>query len=893
MINAEMEVITMKKKLISLFVLLTLSLGAVPVFSADTKTDNKAEIVMKAFGIGIVGESSEYITKGEFARAILKACGQNSELTDEEAVQTIVKEGLYPAEQAQSVNAYVPVETAAETITKLLGYSKVVEQKGAMATAIWLKLFTGVSANANNPLTVSDCYRLLYNMLEVNCFSDDSYSYNQATGEVEVTSSINTTETALSVLFDGFKIRTEVLADEYASVNGYTSYKIENKIYTRHGFVDVKNCQVNGYVGKTIEIYGRHVDGEMVALCFFSGNWDDTLIIPMEDIKLVKGFNAIDDYSSRSNPYIVYKGKNKAYFSNRFTILYNGFPASNIKNEDFSGEYGNVELIDTDSDKRYDIANISDGIYLEVSNVDMINERIVFKNPYVYISTEHEDVVIYSHGRQISLENVEEGSFVEIKTKKLNDMSELTEIENAQIHVLSEISQGSVTALDAEGKIIEIDGTAYKATSAAVAAVNAGGIYDFAISNDLIVVNAKRSQQSLPYAYFVGYYTKNSLSKDVEIAFYNMAREYKTCFLTDRTIFTGYDKNGVWQTRKKYNRKKMAEILDANFPDNKRALLCISVADNGDVTFVMPRNMETETDYCGFNDEEFSLEHEIQLSEKSQIASFGVLTDSYRARSKTKVIVDDINDIDGLRILNYGADYSSVAGPSKFMQKGYIYDTDEDLFASIIVLQCDFTTSQNSNWQDLLKGQPLVIEKVRGAILPDGDDGYRIDGYRSGSYTKIYTKGDATSDNYTTPFTAYTNKTKVSQLRAGDIIIPVIDNFTGHAVGFIPILTPDSNGDSEEYACSYWGGSWDNTGSFNAAFSYLTKNYNNKTFKLDITGEKLFAMPLTVYVFDTSSGELTKEDAGTYLYDNAFSERDKVFISASKYDVRFIVVYRR
>lgn len=893
MINAEMEVNRMKK-IISLFVILTLLLSAVPVFSAaDTKTDNKAEIVMKAFGVGIAGESNQYITKGEFARAILKIRGQNSDFTDEQAVEALVKEGLYPQSQAQSVSAYVPLGTAAETITKLLGYSKVVEQKGTMSTAIWLKLFTGVSANANNPLTVSDCYRLLYNMLEVNCFSDDSYSYNQATGEIEVTSSINTSETALSVFFDGFKIKTEVLADEYASVNGYSSYKIEDKIYTRHGFIDVKNCRINGFVGKNIEIYGRYVDGEMIAVCFFSGDWDDTLIISMEDINFAKGFNAADDYSSRSNPYIDYEGKNRAYFSNRFTILYNGFPAPNIKNEDFSGEYGSVELIDTDSDNRYDIANITDGIYLEVSNIDIINERIVFKNPYVYISTEHEDIDIYSQGRKISLENVEEGSFVEIKTKKLGNMSELTEIEVAQIHVMPEISQGSVTELDTEGKIIEIDGIAYKATSAAVAAVNAGGIYDFAISNDLIVVNAKRSQQSLPYAYFVGYHTKTKLSKDIEIAFYNMAREYKTCFLTDRTIFTGYDKNGVWQTRKKYNREKMAEILDANFPDKKRALLCISIADNGDVTFVMPRNMEIETDYCGFNDEEFSLEHEIQLSEKSNLAQFGVLTDSYRARSKTKVIVDNINDIDGLRILNYGADYSSVAGPSKFMQKGYIYDTDEDLYAEVVVLQCDFTTSQNANWQELLKGQPLVIAKVKGAILPNGDDGYLIEGYRSGSYTKLYTKGDATSENYTTPFSAYTNKTQVSQLRAGDIIIPVIDNFTGHAEGFIPILTPDSNGDSEEYACSYWGGNWDNTGSFNAAFSYLTKNYNNKTFKLDITGEKLFAMPLTVYVFDTSSRELTKEDAGTYLYDNAFSERDKIFISASKYDVRFIVVYRR
>lgn len=884
----------MKKSLISIFVILTLLLGSVPALSAtSTAKSERAQTVMKAYGIGIAGSDGDYVTKGEFARAVLKIRGTDKTMTDEEALDEILTLGLYPANGSAGATGYVPNSAAAHTIVSLLGYSTMAEQKGVMATAIRLKLFDGVTADGDAPLKVEDCYRLFYNMLEVNCFTDDEYSYNSATGEINTSSSIDEGDTALSMFFDGFKIKTKIYADKYAAVNGYSGYKTKDKIYTEYGYIDVKNCPMTGFVGKRAEIYGKYVDGEMVAVCFFSDNLNDTLVISMEDINEVKGFNAADSYQSRSNPYIAYEGKRTAYFAENFTILYNGFPAQNVHNEDFAGEYGSVELIDTNGDGRYDLANISDGLYLEVANIDLLNERIVFKNPYVYICTEHDDVSILNGGRKISLENVEAGSFVEIRTKKLNDMSELTAVETAQVNILTAIHGGAVTALDTEGLVIDIDGTPHKATAAAVAQVYVGGTFDFAVNDESIVVNAKRSEESVPYAYFTGYYVKNTVKTSVEIAYYNMAREYNTCFLTDNTVFTGYDEYGVWQRRKKCNRKSMAKILDANFAGGKHALLCLSVADNGDVTFTMPKNMEAEADYCGFNEEDFSLEHEITLSEKSKIAEFGVLTDSYRARSKTKVIVDNINDIDGLRILNYGADYSAVAGPSKFLKQGFIYDTDEDLYAAVVVLQCDYTTSQNANWQELLKGQPLVINKVRGATLPNGEDGYLIEGYRNNSYTKIYTKGDITSDNYTTPFTAHTNKTRVSQLAAGDIVIPVIDNFTGHAEGFIPILTPDENGNSDEYACSYWGGSWDNTGSFNAAYSYLAKNYNNKTFKLDVTGDKLFAMPLTVYVFEAGSKKLTKEDAGTYLYDSSFAERDRVFISAAKYEVRFIVVYRR
>ena len=885
----------MRKKLLPIIMIITVLLLdlSMSVIATELSKDEKAYKIISSYGINFSAYNQSYVTKAGYAKALLTLMRIDT-ASDEENVLRLVEMGFFPKDKAQSVDTYISMETVAEVTSRALGYGYRVDKSGAMQTAMYLKLFEGVKGNADDCISASGCYRVFYNMLDVNCMVDICYETTQS-GRVEVVSTINNTETVLQRYLNGFMIKGIVLADENNALYGYKSYSKENTIYVKGEVIDTTNCPIRGQVGKNIEIYGIIEDGELKALCYIDAYNSSIKTIELEDIVSAVGFDATDSFEQRAMPCITYKGKEKALLSDRFTISYNGYSANSVSNSDFLGEYGSIELIDVDKDNKYDMVNIKKSLYLEVVSADVQGEKIVFKQLYsdisgqdakYYINTHKGKINFYSKGRDISLVNVNAGAIAQINAKRIADLSKLSEIEEADIYIHSELYTGVVTSIDTANKKVGINGNEYSATAQLMSSVKLNVTYDFILTDELVAISARKSSHNEAYMYFFDYAKKGSITPEIEMGFYTLTSEKKIITLTERTKYTGPDENGTWQDSKVYKIKEMGKILDAHF--TQRMLVRAKIEENGDLTLIMPKDMSSEPNYCGYDENSFTLETPISLADKGNLPTFGNITENYYAVSKTTVVIDDVNDVDNFKVMSYGADYSSLAGPSKFMMEGYVYDAVSDMSANIVVLKCDFSIPKNSNWQELLQGNPMIISNVKFS-----SDAVILEGYRSGKFITLQTDGSDAEVLYTSPYEQYTSKTCASQLKCGDIIIPMLNNVSGKMYTFLPILTPDSDGNSTPYYTSYWGGV-DNSASFSAAFSTLDKNFDNKTIRLADYPTKKFAIPQIVYVCDISSGIVEQTDKNTYLQDaQSGGEADRVFVSLKKYKPSFIVLYRK
>lgn len=167
-------------------------------------------------------------------------------------------------------------------------------------------------------------------------------------------------ENALNTYFDVNEVKGIVTETEYAAVDGETTVE-EGEVYINQEVFDVGGTDIADYLGYYVRAYALDSDDSIsnrTIIAFSVKNVkNNTLTIKDENIESME--KTANGYSYK---YWVDPDNDKnpktAKVSATPRVLYNGKAVSNVTDEIFIPDYGEVILIDNDGDDRYDIIDV-------------------------------------------------------------------------------------------------------------------------------------------------------------------------------------------------------------------------------------------------------------------------------------------------------------------------------------------------------------------------------------------------------------------------------------------------------------------------------------------------------------------------------------------------------
>ncbi len=321
-----------------------------------------------------------------------------------------------------------------------LGYGEKALAKGGwsmgyLLMAAELKLTSGIS---NNDSTISrpTIDKLLFNALTINLMIFD--------GNVKY--KVVSDKTILSEYLRCYKLKGQITANEYTSLYGERARRNEVEIDGTRYNEGYSNA--GKYLGYRATFYIREVEGnndEVVAI-YNLENENDVITINADDIEdtTADGVRYLDEKNATKN---VRLGDDKI-------IVYNGVVLSSYTPADYFPSEGEITLLDSNSDGRYDIIFTDDIEIYVFSAYNSVADFITGK--YQSDAINLDDAERYSiefNGIEIEPAALTEGQILEVmqskdkKTIKINVVS--LEVEGEIV----EENDDAVVVGDAEYKI--------------------------------------------------------------------------------------------------------------------------------------------------------------------------------------------------------------------------------------------------------------------------------------------------------------------------------------------------------------------------------------------------------------------------------------------------------
>lgn len=359
-----------KKRIFALIIVM--SFIALPDVFAASAEDNKGLIT----SLGIMNDkqmnSEETVTRAEFVVIFVKLLTMNNRAMTFGANEFVdVNEATYGVNEInylasdQSISGYgdgrfypekeIIYAEAVAVITRKYGYAPIAEMTGGFPNGYINAipdLTKGVGAGANSVLTYKKLGILMANLLEVKFsgytgLDNDTilhkYKIYQSEGLVN--------ENSNTALFGGSTLHDDEVL-------------IGNSVYFA-GLTGVKNM-----LGEKVKFYYREEDnGDLTLIYICTQNKRQEVTFFHGDIYEFKDSTY---YSSNEASRI-----KKAVLSSTAAIIYNGTYVS-APFDNFVPRYGEVRLVDSDGDNRYDVVKIYDYTSKIVSQY--INEVIYFKD---------------------------------------------------------------------------------------------------------------------------------------------------------------------------------------------------------------------------------------------------------------------------------------------------------------------------------------------------------------------------------------------------------------------------------------------------------------------------------------------------------------------------------
>lgn len=345
----------MKKKIISLIfaALCVLMCAVVSAKSYNIKETSDRYNLLIGLGIAEKTENLEGAVKNsEFTAAVKKLFGDNTDSYELKNFENKLNGMKLNPDEVLSVN------TAAQIAVTALGYDITVNGSGYLNVANDKGLFKGVENKSE--LTYSDMASILYNMLE------------EPMCKLEYINGLTRNDNTF--LNDFLKIKKTtglVTAVNGRTISG-TDVGTDNRIAINSQVYNTEDIEVSDYFARNVICYYREDDGANTVVYLYADKENEENI----DVTM------ITETSFSNGKYTIkYEDLREKKYKTEITpkyISYNG-EKLNLDNVDMKKlldfDYGNVILIDSDDDGKYDILIIES---YENYHVSFVGRKVIY-----------------------------------------------------------------------------------------------------------------------------------------------------------------------------------------------------------------------------------------------------------------------------------------------------------------------------------------------------------------------------------------------------------------------------------------------------------------------------------------------------------------------------------
>lgn len=487
----------MKKRILFLFLILMLSINYPALANEDSVDYSKSIEFLTAVGVldnYTAADTENEMSRIEFASVISKiafpdcnyACSTEMVYTD---VDKEYEDILVPLAEQKIMRGYdeytfKPEQTityteALKVLVTLTGYDYQAVSSGGYPNGYLLTASSvGILKNFNNlydhGLRLGEAARLIENALKIDVVymdvGDEGTVYASEKGE-----------NLLKRKFDIYEGEGLFRANENTDVYG-GEFTPENSVVIGNGTYEITNNDFESYLGHNVEFYYK-LNKDDTAEVLYMTNGNKVSAISVKSYELT-------GYYDRQYSYYPENGSHekKAYISKNAAVLYNyRLPISKKGEELYLPEVGEIELIDNDGDKEYDVVFIWDYETYVIESISAESYIIsdYYKKDSLELDPDKVDSRIVLDGAETGIGALEKWNVLSV-AKSEGDSPFITVIAS------DDMITGSVTSVG-DG-YISIDGTRHNISPALNQKVSAGQTFDF----------------YLDYLGYVAVYDKNS-----------------------------------------------------------------------------------------------------------------------------------------------------------------------------------------------------------------------------------------------------------------------------------------------------------------------------------------------------------------------------------------------
>ena len=757
--------------------------------------------------------SEREITKGDVIRALLT-------MISEEYIQKSDEECFYAAQSYGMVEDALKVNgdgaclynEAVKMAVSILGYKNIAIIEGGYPVGFNMRarklgILKNVYADADGTISLPSLVELLYNTAtaEYNRVVSYTYEYSEAITQEGIT--------LLSWYRDIYKLEGTIDSNSVTSLNGKSTLakdeiSINSIVYTSEN-------DYSDYLGRSVEGFFSENDyGRKILYLTITGD-EKEIEINSYDIVNIEDDLTITYYDNDSSK------KKQAKISSAVRVFYNGKVHWDYTSDIFNPKDGKINLVDSDSDSKYDYAFITDCEVFIMDNYDNISENIYNKFTYngskksINVKDDDDTVVkVYLNGEESTISQLSDGNVLRIAQSKGEGRNII------KIFASSTVFNGKVSAVTKQDKIL-INGSSYYLSDT----------YKMAFkSKDSMACEIKTSVEGIFYIDDRGYIVAVTTNiSDVTYGYAlqiaqetGLSNEYQIKLLDDR---------GVWQIIKISDKvilnddtvaaEKVVDALSTGgifIPQ----LICYTVNSDG-----LLKRLYTAQEFAGEQSGDvFTKTVETRSEYNSNLCSFS--TDIYLESPIIWVIPEtETYDEDDY----YVTSLSYLKGT--FYYTYTAYDVDEFNYSDKLVIKNTQTTINNEHDK---YGQIVMIDKITSLTDDNGNKCSALYGWVDDF------------ENY-----RITSKTNLfSGLKRGDVV-KVHVNHNGYADKCDLLY---SSGGEEGYSDS------SALDSRQVVLKGFVKNTDlvRKLVKLSLPSEKVFKFSGApyVYVYDEHDDEIIK-----------------------------------
>ena len=676
----------LSKKICSLLMALILMLSVMPAFAeegTEIKTDAPSERysedvkLLTALGLYSFGEYAynDTVSRGEFAKMIADLLGatetaDGGKFTDVTA-ETPNKDAIYAVSSMGLMNGMgdgtfrpddsVTYIQAIKVLVSALGYKPMADAEGGYYAgyfncALDLKLYVTKGADHNAPLTFENAAELLVKTAETPVFELVAVSENTSVFES------NEDKTLLNVYHNIYKEEGRMTDNGITALNGKSAISDEAVRIGSNTFVKAFDG-AKEYLGYNLEYYFKDESG-VKSLLYAEA--DDR----KNDVVTVNARDLLADDAGFKKTCLVTEinGKKKEYDIYQYAyLIYNGAYDATFTSASLKIRQGEITLIDSDGDKKYETVMVEEYKDIVANNVQTANEKIIAKrsadSAYMAINYGEYDYVVFenANGEIIDPATVKADNVISVFLSKGK--------EKARFRVSTATDEITINLIDTEdGAVIAENDKAYllsKAYEDMAASGNMlypkaelGESYKLYLNYENIVAAADKIDGKVQYAYFMGFTNGTGLNKsDV----------YLKLFLeTNDCVYAKAAKNITINTVKKQSPDRLldeAEKLVDSEGNAKPQLVRMVLNKKGELTEIetaqndvayLNKNLSAATTAptpYSFDLKRFTLNYQDMQTtnttapSSSGIANYKVITSGFAVDRNTKIfMIRDYSD---------------------------------------------------------------------------------------------------------------------------------------------------------------------------------------------------------------------------------------------------------